>query len=220
MDRAGTPAAVAAAKELNGVVSGSDLEALLRKPDLSERLVITPLLDKKQVGPSSIDVRLGNQFIVFKREKFDILDVARVDDLRNHLDRYQQRVIRAYGDHFVLHPRELVIGSTLEYIVLPPKLMCYVIGTSSWGRMGLIIATATKVDPGFRGCIALEIVNEGEIPIVLYPGLPIAQLVFHTCTGPDVYGGRYSCPVGPEFPRFNVDARWRYWLPKNKKVRG
>ena len=57
-----------------------------------------------------------------------------------------------------------------EYVQLPPGLMCYVIGKSSWGRMGLIIATATKVDPGFKGCITLEIVNEGEIPLVLYPG--------------------------------------------------
>ena len=50
------------------------------------------------------------------------------------------------GERFVLHPRQLVIGSTLEYIQLPPTVMPYVVGKSTWGRTGLVIATATKVD--------------------------------------------------------------------------
>ena len=33
----------------------------------------------------------------------------------------------------------------------------YVIGRSSWGRRGLVIATAVEVHPGFVGCLTLEI---------------------------------------------------------------
>jgi hypothetical protein len=50
---------------------------------------------------------------------------------------------------------------------------------SSLGRLGLIVhATAGFVDPGFRGTLTLEITNFNSVPIVLRPGLPIAQLSF------------------------------------------
>ncbi len=42
------------------------------------------------------------------------------------------------------------------------------------------IATATIVNPGYRGIITLELANFGEIPIRLYPGLRIAQIAFYT----------------------------------------
>jgi deoxycytidine triphosphate deaminase len=50
---------------------------------------------------------------------------------------------------------------------------------SSIGRLGLVVhATAGFVDPGFRGTLTLEITNFNSVPIVLRPGLPIAQLSF------------------------------------------
>jgi dCTP deaminase len=51
------------------------------------------------------------------------------------------------------------------------------LGRSSWGRLGLIIATATLVEPGFRGTITLELTNVATVPIVLYVGMRIAQIV-------------------------------------------
>ena len=48
---------------------------------------------------------------------------------------------------------------------------------SSLGRLGLIVhATAGFVDPGFSGTLTLEITNFNSVPIVLRPGLPVAQL--------------------------------------------
>jgi dCTP deaminase len=195
------------------VLNKTEILGCLDRPDLRQRLVITPLLDPAEsVGPSSVDVRLGNQFIVMRREAFPLLNIRQIPSLTKNLGRYQERVVKRVGERFVLHPRQLVIGSTLEYVQLPADIMCYVIGKSSWGRMGLIIATATKVDPGFRGCITLEVVNEGEIPLVLYPGIMIAQLVLQWMTPGTRYSGRYDCPIGPEFPRFVDDPKWRFWL--------
>jgi deoxycytidine triphosphate deaminase len=56
---------------------------------------------------------------------------------------------------------------------------------SSLGRLGLIVhATAGFVDPGFRGTLTLEITNLTRVPIVLWPGKPIAQLSFMTLDRP------------------------------------
>ncbi|GAH46269.1 unnamed protein product, partial [marine sediment metagenome] len=83
------------------------------------------------------------------------------------------------GNDFILHPNQFVLGITLEWIHFPKDLAGYVIGRSSWGRQGLIIATATGVHPGFSGCLVLELSNSGEVPIHIYPGLRIAQLFVH-----------------------------------------
>jgi len=85
-----------------------------------------------------------------------------------------------FGESFVLHPKSFVLGSTLEWIRLPANRGGYVTARSSWGRYGLIIATATGIHPGFSGCLTLELANVGEIPIVIKPGTTIAQLFIHT----------------------------------------
>ncbi len=101
---------------------------------------------------------------------------------------------------------------------MPIGLMCHVVGKSTWGRMGLIIATATKVDPGFRGCVTLEIINEGEIPIILYPGLPIGQIVLHRIKGKDTYDGPYACATGPQFPSIMRKSKnWEFWYSEKEE---
>ena len=69
-----------------------------------------------------------------------------------------------------------MLGVTIEWFRLPENRAAYVIGRSSWGRHGLIIATATGVHPGFTGCLTLELSNIGEIPITIQPGTAICQL--------------------------------------------
>jgi dCTP deaminase len=67
---------------------------------------------------------------------------------------------------------------------LPSDLGGYVTGKSSLGRRGLIIETAAGIQPGFSGCLALELSNVGEVPIALVPGMQICQIFLHEI-GPD-----------------------------------
>lgn len=202
----------------SGVLTSDDIHELMERKAVLDRLIVTPLFDASQsLVDSALDVRLGTEFVLFRKEAFNALDISE-ESLQSDVSRYQERVVRRIGERFVLHPRQLVIGSTLEYIQLPATIMAYVVGKSTWGRTGLVIATATKVDPGFRGCITLEIINDGEVPLVLLPGVPIAQLVFHRTERSAKYGGAYSCPIGPEFPRFGslIDGAG-FWMPKRAK---
>jgi|SRR4030043_550874 len=194
----------------------SEIISYMSRANLSERLVVTPLIvPDESFDASSVNVRLGNEFIIMKKQTFPILDIADREELSSNIEKYQGKIRIDYHEQFVLHPNQLIIGCTLEYVSIPKKLMCYVIGKSSWGRMGLIIATATKVDPGYRGVITLEIINEGEIPIVLYPGVPIAQLVFHEVIGKSEYDGMYSYSTGPKFPDFNKNyEKWKFWYKR------
>ena len=206
----------------------------LRRGQDGKGLLITPLkLD--QVGPASVDLCLGNEFIVFKRASITGMDIRELyqnhtedlvfsvdsdvspgfdraskalDKKSPNIHKYQEKKRISETDNFVLHPHQLVLGATREYIALPNNITADIVGRSTWGRTGLIIATATHISPNFKGCVTLELVNEGEIPLVLYPGLRVAQLVLSKTEGHIVHKGRYQYQTGPEFPRFEKELKY------------
>jgi dCTP deaminase len=187
------------------ILHHEDLIEAMGKPDLTERLVIMPLMDLDQVGEASIDLRLGPEFRLLNRTEDSALDPAAQP--QGVAERMHRRVQVEVGDKLWLHPGQFVLGATLEFMRIPADLAAYVIGRSSWGRVGLIPATAIYVQPGFSGCLTLELVNHGESPIALYPGLCIAQLVVHRLSGTTrhVYGSgaeeRYVGATGPRISR-------------------
>jgi len=166
-----------------------------------DRLVVTPLLADHQLrdGEAGIDVRLGQDFIVAERAALDRIDPLNIPP--QHLTGYLRRVRVPIGDAFVLHPRQFALGATLEYCRLPYDLAADVIGRSRWARVGLVIAMATFVQPGYAGCLTLELQNLGDLPLDLYPGLPIAQLVvYESMRAVRRRPSQFHCSIGPEFP--------------------
>jgi deoxycytidine triphosphate deaminase len=113
-----------------------------------------------------------------------------------------------FGADFILHPRSFVLGVTLEWLRLPCDLAGYVVGRSSWGRRGLVIATATGVHPGFTGCLTLELTNLGDVPIAIRPGMAIGQLFLH---GIDAKNDRsvdqsgFACKRSPQLGQPKLD---------------
>jgi len=185
----------------HSTLSTEELTLRLFSPN-DDRLVVTPLLPDFASG-ASVDLRLGNTFIVFVRSR-----TASFDPLEEHQDpRQVQRSMQlAWGDSFVLHPAELVLAATLEYLVLPADLSAQVVSRSSYGRLGLLSATAVQVHPHFHGCLTLELVNLGTVPLLLTPGERIAQLVLApTSATPPPAPSKYHCPIGPEFSKVRTD---------------
>src|SRR4030042_3090891 len=180
----------------------SQIWKALYEEQAGKGLVITPLINgRKDIGSSSVDLHLGHEFIVFKRAKVTCIDINESKKLLENVYRCQDKVRITRGQNFILHPHQLALGASIEYIALPTNISGNIVGRSTWGRTGLVIATATKVDPGFKGCVTLELVNEGEVPLVLYPGLCVAQIVLVRTEGRVKYEGRYTYPTGPQFPK-------------------
>jgi dCTP deaminase len=129
--------------------------------------------DESMVQPASVDLRLGTSFRVFHNHRISAIDLA--DPPKN----LTELVEIGDADSFVIHPGEFVLGSTQEHVELPNDIVARIEGKSSLGRLGLIVhATAGFVDPGFNGTLTLEITNLTRVPIILWPGKPIAQLSF------------------------------------------
>lgn len=146
-----------------------------------DQLVIEPLNREalEDSNSSSVDLRLGTRFLSTKHSRCTILDIEDEKKDINKQKRLMESHYIQFGSKFILHPRDFVLGITLEWIRLPHNLAGYVQGRSSWGRRGLVIATAVGVHSGFSGCLTLELTNLGEVPIAIYPGMTICQLFLH-----------------------------------------
>lgn len=202
-----------------GILGPAEILHRISEPSLWDRIVVTPNITPEVKGPS-IDLRLGSRFIIFQRT-----GIASFNAVSGNNPRAVQRLVeRPFESPFVLHPGEVVLASALEYIALPQGVAAQVITRSSYGRLGLITATAVQVHPLYRGCLTLELVNLGTVPMALYPGERVAQLVFFSVsrradegipTQDQTFSGTYVCPTGPEFPTVAADP----WMRKRIRAR-
>ena len=129
-------------------------------------LSISPL-EKEQIQPASVDIRLGNTFSVIEDSPSGVITMDQ---------EITYKTIRS--DTYVLLPGQFILATTMEYFVLPNDLTAFVEGRSSLGRMGLFIQNAGWVDPGFEGEITLELFNANRCAIKLRTGRRVGQLVF------------------------------------------
>mgnify|MGYP000851763818 FL=1 len=85
------------------------------------------------------------------------------------------------SDGFTLHPNRFYLGVTNEF-TYTPKHKPFYNGRSSCGRSGLAShITAGTGDIGFSGHWTLELFV--FIPTIVYPNMPIGQIVFHEVKG-------------------------------------
>jgi len=150
------------------LLSDQTILELIRK-----REIILEPFSEELIGPSSIDLRLGNEFIVFERSKIAVIDP------KKPIEKYTREIIIDNDDFFIIHPNEFILATTLEYIKLPDYISARIEGRSSIARLGIIVhSTGGFVDAGFEGKLTLEMSNLNIVPIKLYPGMKIAQLAF------------------------------------------
>jgi dCTP deaminase len=174
------------------LLSDTDIRALLRLG----RLQVEPF-DPAALQPASLDLTLGDTLLALDP------DVLWVDPADDQTDVW---LPMPPNPGWALAPGAFVLGSTRERITLPPNLVARVEGRSSLGRCGLLVhATAGFVDPGWSGPLTLEIHNLLPVPIILRPGMGIAQLAFQRLSsqasrpyGSAGLGSKYQGATGVE----------------------
>lgn len=188
------------------ILSDRDILARLKQGDL----VVDPLDSPDvQVQPASIDLRLGNEFLVFKNPHIPCIDPRDASS-----ESITEKLVIPQGERFILHPGEFVLGSTHERIRIPSDLVARVEGRSSLGRLAIVVhATAGFIDPGFEGHITLELSNLGRVPVALHPGMRVSQIVLHQMTSPAARpygsvgrGSKYQGQSGPQASRVRHDV--------------
>jgi dCTP deaminase len=160
------------------ILSDRDIKKYIKEG----KIKITPKPNfEVQLGPASLDFRLGHEFRVFNHNFKPYIDPHDKSTFEN----LTEIVKIKKGKPFVLQPGQFVLGITIEEIWLPDDIGARIEGRSSWGRLGIIVhSTAGYIDPGFKGRITLEMSNIGMLPVLLYPGMRICQIAFEKLSSP------------------------------------
>jgi dCTP deaminase len=145
------------------ILSGKEIERQLGKT-----IHITPY-SKEQLNPNSYNLCLHEDLLVYENRVLDMKKENKAVPMR----------IPAEG--LLLETGKLYLGRTIEHTETDgyvPMLE----GRSSIGRLGLFVhITAGFGDVGFKGFWTLEMFCVQ--PIVIYPGVQICQIFYHTLQG-------------------------------------
>lgn len=151
-----------------------------------DSIYIDPLLEANQISGVTIDLRLGYDFLVSIMTRKPYIALGRVDDqFPRSIGSYFQETRRELGDSFILYPNQVVLTTTLEYVSLPGDIYVDVLSRSSYSRLG--IHMNSMIQPGFRGCIPLELYNHGNNAIELIVGSRICQTRFFKLSSTNIY---------------------------------
>jgi len=121
------------------------------------------------LGSFGYDLRLGPNFLVHKRHKTAVLDPISPDES------LFEKVMRE--DYFVLQPNSQVLAETVEWFNMPDDILAIISGKSSYARLGLLV-NVTPAEAAWSGRLTLELANLSPLPIRLYVGRGIAQVIF------------------------------------------
>jgi dCTP deaminase len=94
------------------------------------------------------------------------------DQFAKPADRVERR------KEYLLNPKELILGSTLERIKLPNDHAALYDGSTTLARVGITSHMGSMlVSPGSDGNLTLEIFNASDRSFLLKPGMRIGQLL-------------------------------------------
>lgn len=177
------------------ILSNSEILNALK----SKHIIISPQPDIPSIdkpgsafNTTALDLRLGDTIsIPLENQPFcyDLRKGGIASFLKNT---HKTHLIDDEGG-FTLKPGKFVLSKTMEKIHFPiiPEGPCYsarVEGRSSYARIGLLVHfTAPTIHAGFNGTITLELMNFGQNPILLYPGIYICQLIFEKVCGKIIF---------------------------------
>jgi dCTP deaminase len=161
--------------------------------------IVIEQFDRKRLQPASYDIRLGTKFIFNNNYLSGFIDPVK------KIYSESTEVVIEKGKTFILHPGVSVLATSEDFFG-SDKYLIQLSGKSSLARIGLIVHnTAGLINPGHFLNITLELYNLNSVPIILRPGMDIAQLLFAQLSSPPKHSY-------PEQGRYNKD-NWKGYVP-------
>jgi dCTP deaminase len=154
-----------------GVMPDSWIAEMARRHGMIRPFAINRLRPGKiSFGVSSYgyDFRLANEFKVPKFEAAKHWDPKKM----NH-DLWQDY----RGSSCWIAPNSYLLGRSLEYFRIPREVLAFCQGKSTYARCGLIV-NVTPFEPEWEGYVTVSLINAAPIPVRVYAGEGIAQVVF------------------------------------------
>ncbi|UNC16257.1 dCTP deaminase (plasmid) [Acidiphilium multivorum] len=141
----------------------------------------------KGLSCAGYDLTLGSQFAMFA-------DTRAGEELNPLSPPAADAYSWTESAAFRLPPGSFALAYAVERISMPDDVLGFVMDKSSLARLGLSVQN-TLIEPGWSGQITIELFNMAPRPILLTPGMGIAQLCFaYLDEAPELPYGRRSVP--------------------------
>lgn len=170
--------------------------------------------DEKYINPNSLDVTLGTKVLVESEETRKLMyDSSNFDPKQWWLRRTWTEVNiseHTYENPYWLYPWTFLLGHTEQVFTLPNTIAAQFHLKSSRAREGYAHALAGLCDAGWHDSVlTLELHNNASVPLPLYPGLRIGQLVFfRLAQAPDFdysRSGRYNNDASVQISKYTEE---------------
>lgn len=125
------------------------------------------------------DIRLSNRFRILDSRK-QIGFTSRLDFMETEASQKLEESLFKHveSDCIELLPGQFMLGVSMEHLNMPNNVMATCMQKSTVARKGCL-AFVTPIEVSWRGYITLEIFNATDLPMRLYAGQGIMQLIFH-----------------------------------------
>jgi dCTP deaminase len=143
----------------------------------SGELAVSPF-DPNMIRPAALSLRLGSEA--------SVLGAARTIDARD-LQTYPQLTPREPDEEgrLVINPNEILLAPTMEKVAFSNRLTGILDGISDVARLGISVVLSQQVSPGYGSpdgaVLTLEIISRLPVPVMLYPGTRICNLMLMRC---------------------------------------
>lgn len=136
----------------------------------------------------------------------------RAAESRSVIDKYPCSL---QPDHITIPPHSFALGETVETFHIPRDTLAVVVGKSTYARCGLIV-NVTPLEPEWRGKVTVELSNTTPLPLKVYVGEGIMQVLFLRSDGHRADDRRdfeslrdYFTKSGVDVPRYRRDMATR-----------
>lgn len=114
------------------------------------------------------DFRLAREFKVPELTSVKLLDPKRMSSI-SFLDIDAKACI--------IPPNSFILGRSLEYFRIPRDVLVICQGKSTYSRCGIVV-NVTPFEPEWEGFATISLVNTAPVPVKVYAGEGIAQMIF------------------------------------------
>lgn len=133
---------------------------------------------------------MSDELLRYKVDTLDLKDVS-ADEIVEK--------ITIPNEGYMLKPGDFLLGSTIEKVEIPNGYYGFIETKGNIARAGIQAHNAdSHIDPGFVGNITLEIKNNSNHSIIIYPNIKFVQIRFLKSTSESVnpYQGKYQDQEG------------------------
>ena len=120
------------------------------------------------VSSYGYDFRVDRNYKLLQEGSVSILDPKRASE-----DSYRDYE----GVSCLIPARSFVLCRSYEYFRMPRNVLGICVGKSTYARCGVSV-NVTPLEPEWEGRLTMSVINNGPVPVRIYSGEGIAQLLF------------------------------------------